>query len=41
MKKKRNPNDSTLRNVRAANKRLKKLEMRVRILEKKMWTIGR
>jgi hypothetical protein len=32
-KKKRNATDSTLRNVRAANKRIKKLEERVTILE--------
>lgn len=33
---KKNPQDATLRNVRAANKRIKKLEVRVSKLEKKL-----
>ena len=41
MKKKRNPQDTTLRNTRAANKRLVKLEKRMDIVEKKFEALTR
>ena len=33
LKKKRNPNDGTTRNVQAANKRFAKIEARLKLLE--------
>lgn len=38
-KRKRNPQDATLRNVRAAQKRLAALAVEVRLLARRVWAL--